>query len=104
MAEAISTNHGVLDRSTINASCCQAYAPYLSSQFFESFADQQSFAAWTKHRSSFLFTRPPTAGCLSCRESRRGAWAEWQSKGRRGSVLRRRNEIKATVQDFHAFP
>ena len=56
MAEAIGTNHGVLDAPTINASCYQAHAPYLSSQFSESFADQQSFAALTKHRSSFYHT------------------------------------------------
>ena len=69
MAEAIGTNHGVLDAPTINASCCQAHAPYLSSQFSESFADQQSFAALTKHRSSFFITRLPTARRLSLMQS-----------------------------------
>jgi len=49
MAEAIGTNHGVLDAPTINASCCQAHASDLISQFSEHFADQQSFAAVTKH-------------------------------------------------------
>jgi len=103
MAEAIGTNHGVLDAPTIDASCYQEHAPYLISQFSESFADHQSFAALTKHRTSFLFVRPPTAGCLSCRENRRHARTERDGKGRRGSLFRRRNEIKATAQDFHSF-
>src|SRR6188508_448892 len=42
--------------------------------------------------------------CLSWRDNCGGARADRQSKGRRGSLLRCRGEIKATVQGFHAFP
>jgi hypothetical protein len=42
--------------------------------------------------------------CPSWRENRGDARADWDSKGRRGSLLRRRGEIKATDQGFHAFP
>jgi hypothetical protein len=41
---------------------------------------------------------------LSWREKCGGARADWDSNGRRGSLLQRRGEIKATVQGFHAFP
>src|SRR6478672_5326165 len=41
--------------------------------------------------------------CLSCRDNG-GARADRQSKDRGGSLLRRRGEIKATIQGFHSFP
>src|SRR5688500_15606426 len=52
---------------------------------------------WQKGRSVDL-------SFLSWRENCGGARAEWESKGRRGSLLRRRGEIKSTVHGFHAFP
>lgn len=51
--EAIGTNHGVLDTSTIDASCRGAHAAYFLSQVIEGFADEQSSTTLTKHRSSF---------------------------------------------------
>ena len=52
-AEAISTHHGVLDTSTIDASSCRAYAARFLSHVTEGFADEQSPAALTGHKSSF---------------------------------------------------
>src|ERR1700675_449112 len=50
-AEAIGTNHGVLDISTIDASSCRAHATCFLSQVTEGFADEQPLAALTEHRS-----------------------------------------------------
>ena len=55
--EAIGTNHGVLDISTIDASCCREHAACFLSQVTESFTNEQSPAALTGHRSSFCFSR-----------------------------------------------
>jgi hypothetical protein len=54
-AEAIGTNHGVLDISTIDASSCRAHAACFLSHVTEGFADEQSPATLTEHISSFCF-------------------------------------------------
>ena len=54
-AEAIGTNHGVLDISTIDASYCWGHAACFLSQVTEGFADEQSATALTRHRASFCF-------------------------------------------------
>lgn len=65
--EAIGTNHGVLDISTIDTSCCRAHAACFLSQVTEGFADEQSPAALTDHRSSF---------CFLCRSYVRLTWVQ----------------------------
>jgi hypothetical protein len=69
MAEAIGTNHGVVDAPTINTSCCQADAPYLISQLAEIFGDEQAMAALTKHKSSFFTHVSAHPAGLSCRKN-----------------------------------
>ena len=54
--ETISTNHEVLDISTIDASDCYTQIACFRTQAIEGFTDKQSPAALTKHRSSFYLS------------------------------------------------
>jgi hypothetical protein len=50
MIEAIGTNHGVLNISTIDASDCRVHAAWFLSQVTKSFTDEQSLAALADHK------------------------------------------------------
>jgi hypothetical protein len=52
MAEAIGTNHGVLNRSAIDASGCRTHAACFLFQFIQGFSDKQSSTALISQTSS----------------------------------------------------